>query len=92
MKFGATCAIIALLATGCGPRVITKDRIVTVNKPVVQPCTLPRPASVPTLQETYPADRWTGMSPAQKSAAVAKHAIELRTYSDKLDAATSGCE
>lgn len=88
----AICAVIALLATGCGPRVVTRDKVVTVKVPVAQSCAIARPAPVPPLQETYPAERWNTMNPAQKNAAVAKHAIELRTYGEKLDAATAGCD
>lgn len=94
IEIGAYVAImsaLALLLTGCGPKVIWRDRVVSVNVPVAQPCAGERPAAVPTLRERFPDPVWAGMDARQKAAAVSKQAIDLRGHGEQLDAATAGC-
>lgn len=86
-------AIVAgLTLAACGGTVV-KDRVVTVNKPVVQPCVSEegRPAPVITLKEEYPDSVWRQMDVRQKAAAVARKGLERQGYGEKLDAATGAC-
>lgn len=83
---------LVLMVTACAPKAVYRDRVVEVSVPVAQPCALDRPAPIPRLQERYPAPAWASMDVRQKSAAVGKQALDLRGYSEQLDAATAGCE
>lgn len=87
----AVMSAVILLVAGCSPRVVWRDRIVTVNVPVAQPCAGTRPAPVPTLRERYADPAWAAMDVRQKAAAVGKQAVELRGHGEQLNAATAAC-
>lgn len=80
---------LALVLASCGSTVV-KDRPVAVNTPVTVPCALERPQKPVPLVEQTPG--WDSMDVRQKSAAVGKWALELLTYSEQLEAATSSCQ
>lgn len=88
-------ALVVLLAllTGCGGGVVVKDRVVTVIKPVVQPCVEgPRPEPITPLKERVDKDTWyKGLDAAQKSAYIAAQGLDRQTYGEQLAAATSAC-
>lgn len=90
------CAILVGLAlaglTACSPKVITQDRPVTVKVPIPTPCITTRPAAVASLRDRFTDEQWEAMDVRQKAAAVAENAILLRTYGEKLDAATRACQ
>lgn len=83
--------MVAILLAGCGPKVIYRDRVVEVTKPVTQPCAGERPAPVAPLLEKFSDPAWKDMDARQKAAAVGKHAGDLRAYGETLDAATAIC-
>ncbi len=83
--------MVAVLLAGCGPKVIYRDRVVTVDRPVPQPCAGERPVPVAPLRERFADDVWKGMDVRQKAAAVGKHAGDLRGHSEALNAATAEC-
>lgn len=74
--------------TACGKTVV-QDRPVQVKVPVPVSCVLERPAKPETLAARTP--DWDALDVRQKSAWVARHALDLRTYGEQLDAATGGC-
>jgi len=80
----------AFALAGCGGRIV-KDRIVTVNTPVVQPCAGQRPAPVTTLRQDYPDSAWSAMDIRQKAAAVGSKGLERQGHAEKLNAATAAC-
>lgn len=82
-------ALSAALA-GCGGAIV-RDRPVTVLRPVAQPCAGERPAAVVPLAQAIPADQWDGMDVRQKAAAVGRQGLDLRTYGERLGAATGAC-
>lgn len=84
-------AAAALLLAGCGPKVVTRDRPVSVSMPVSQPCAGPRPPAVPILRERFPDPAWAAMDLRQKAAAVGGQALELRGHGEQLAAATAAC-
>lgn len=82
--------IFTLLLAGCQSRVIYKDRVVTVTKPVATPCVSgERPPAVKSLKEKYP--DWYEKSPKQQAELFALQVIEENSYGKLLDAATSAC-
>ena len=80
--------MLALWLIGC-TKPVYRDRVVSVSKPVPQPCAGTRPVAVPTLKERYP--DWSGMDVRMKAAAVGKQALELRGFGEQLSAATGAC-
>lgn len=81
-----------LLVAGCGSSgTIVDERIVTVDRPVPQPCAAERPAQVSSLKSDFPDQVWSGMDVRQKAAAVGRKGLERQGYGEKLDAATGAC-
>lgn len=83
-------AILTALTACAGPTTV-QDRPVRVNVPVAVPCRLASPAPVQSLSMLYPVDVWKAMDVRMKAAAVGKWALELRGYSEQLNAATAAC-
>lgn len=81
--------VLALVLTGCGPSVVYRDRPVTVNVPVVQPCAAPRPEHPGTLESRTP--DWPSLDVRQKAAWVGRHGLDLLAYAEQLNAATASC-
>ncbi len=89
MKKLIICAVAALAACKGDP--IYRDRPVTVNVPVVQPCATPRPAGVEPLQDQYTRAEWDQLDPRQKAAAVGRQGFDHLAYGQDLNAATGAC-
>lgn len=81
----AACAALS----ACSPKVVTKERPVTVKVPVSTPCVSNWPQKPPPLPD---GSHWAGYDARQKAAAIGAHAINLRNYADSLAAATGGCK
>lgn len=81
--------IVSLAACKGDP--IYRDRTVTVNVPVAQPCANPRPAPVAPLSERYTDEAWAALDARQKAAAVARQGLDRQTYGEQLYAATAAC-
>ncbi|MBU3991533.1 MAG: hypothetical protein KKA12_03135 [Alphaproteobacteria bacterium] len=81
--------VLALLLSGCGGKVIYRDRPVMVSVPVPQPCATTRPAR-PVSLKVRTRD-WSAMDVRQKAAAVGTQLLEEQSYGRHLDAATAGC-
>lgn len=79
-----------LLVASCNGSTVVKDRPVAVNTPVTVPCALERPQRPVPLVEQTPG--WDSLDVRQKAAAVGKWALELVTYTEQLEAATSSCQ
>ena len=86
MRLASICLISAL--TACSPRVVTKERPVTVRVPVAVPCVTTWPQKPPPLPDGV---HWAQMDVRMKAATIGKHAIELKNYAGNLEAATGGC-
>lgn len=85
-------ALAALLTASCAaPGTIVEDRFTEVRVPVAAPCAGERPAIVSPLRERFTDGDWAAMDVRQKAAAVSRQGLDLRTYGEKLDAATAGC-
>jgi len=82
-------AAFSLILCACSPTV-TRDTVQTVSVPVPVACASERPARVLTLAEQFP--DWDKLDVRQKAAAVSRHALLLRNYSDDLNAATAACQ
>lgn len=91
LKYKVAAAVYTALAlSACStPQTVYRDRPVEVKVPVSTPCASLRPDPVPTLVEAYP--QWDALDVRQKAAAVARHALDLRTYGEQLNAATAAC-
>jgi hypothetical protein len=88
-KIIVVCAALAL--AGCG-ETVTRERPVSVNVPVPQPCLAgSRPAAVTSLRELYSDAEWNALDLRQKAALAGKQGLDLRTYGEDLNAATGGC-
>lgn len=87
MRMALILALAALSA--CSPRVVTKDRPITVKVPVATPCALPRPLQPGSLTSRTPG--WDDMDVRQKAAAVGMWGLDWQTYGEQLNAATAGC-
>ena len=69
------------------------ERIVRVSVPVTVPCVSgKRPDAVPPLSVAIPRAQWEGLSPKQKSEAVAAQALRHQNRADALEAATGACQ
>lgn len=89
-----TIILAALALAGCAtaPQIVYRDRPVTVEVPVAQPCVAGvRPVAPLPLNKQYTADQWKALDPKQKAAIVAKHALDLRTYGENINGATANC-
>lgn len=86
-----TCFCALLVLSACKGDPIYRDRTVTVNVPVAQPCANPRPATVTPLSERYSDEAWQALDARQKAAAVARQGLDRQTYGEQLYAATAGC-
>lgn len=84
--------VIALLLAGCGSTgTVVQERVVTVDRPVPQPCAVERPAPVSTLVADFPDPAWRDLDVRQKAAAVGRKGLERQAYGEKLAAATGAC-
>lgn len=82
---------IALMLSACSPRVIYKDRVETVSKPVTVACVSgERPVEPKAPKERY-AD-WYDKSPKQQAELMMIYTLELYNYGKALDASTSACQ
>ena len=91
MRFSyvAGLAFAGLALSACSGSPVVKDRAVTVNMPVAQPCAGERPSPPVPLSRIFP--QWDGFDVRQKAAAVGKQALEWQTYGEQLHAATAAC-
>lgn len=79
--------ILVLLAlSACSPKVVTKDRPVTVKVPVAAPCAFQRPDKPLPLP-----GHWASLDVRQKAAALGAYAINMTNYAEALHAATAAC-
>ena len=83
--------LLPLLLAGCGPRVVTRDRVETVSVPVIQKCAGERPAAVVPINQRVSAEDWSALSPKQKAETTAAQALTRMNHADELNAATSAC-
>lgn len=83
----------AMLAGCSGSGTVIEERVITANRPVIQPCVdeAGRPAAVTTLKQDLPDEQWQAMDVKQKSAAVGRKGLEHRQYGEQLGAATGSC-
>lgn len=81
-----TICLAVLVLSACSPKVVTKDRPVTVKVPVAAPCAFQRPDKPLPLP-----GHWTALDVRQKAAALGKYAIEWTNYAEALNAATAAC-
>lgn len=86
MKRAFCLALLALAA--CSPKVITRDVPVTVKVPVAVDCVTAWPQKPPPLPDGA---HWAQMDVRMKAATIGKYAINLKNYSEALEAATGGC-
>ncbi len=79
-----------LVLTGCQTteRIRYKEARVAVSAP----CVVDRPEKTPNLLTSHPDGIWGVMPPGAKAAAVEARAGERMNYTDRLEAATSGCK
>lgn len=86
-------AIVATLsACATTPQVIYRDKPVTVEVPVAQPCVAGvRPVAPLPLNKLYSAAQWGALDPKQKAAIVARHTADLKTYGENINGATANC-
>lgn len=82
---------LAILMSACSPKVIYKDRVVTVNVPVPQPCADKRPEEIVSLKRKFTDAEWRQMDLVQKTANVGKNALAREQYGKDLNAATGAC-
>lgn len=94
MKYVLLVLLIAALAacTTSKPDVVLRDRVVTVNKPVLQPCVGERPAPPPTVSERISDAEWHALSGIQALVEAGKSGLDWFRYSQRLETETSGCE
>lgn len=94
MTYRPITAIAALLLVGAcaSPDTITREKIVHVNVPVVQPCVgSPRPAEVAPLKSEMTPPEWHALDVRQKSARAGLKAFEHKAYGENLAAVTGAC-
>lgn len=88
--FGALAGV--ALASCSHTQTVYKDRPVTVNVPVPQPCVNGiRPTPPIPLKKRFTDDQWKALDAKQKSAVEGKQALDLKTYGEDLNAATAAC-
>lgn len=86
--------LVPLLLLGACTHTVYKDRIVTVNVPVVQACVIDEPTEEPKLREKIPPETWAKWEGDvdRKAAAVAKHVADQRSNNQLQRASTAACK
>lgn len=92
MRLVLVLVLCLLLGGGCvKQRPIIRDRVVETKVPVSAPCVADRPEKVAALRDQIDSTTWSAMGTDQREKRLTAQAMDRKTYGDKLDVATAGC-
>lgn len=91
MKGLLVIAVLSLLGGCAANQAVVRDRPVTVNVPVPQPCVGTRPDKVVAVRDQMTPEQLAALDVRQKAALVGEAGLDRKTYGEQLDAATASC-